>query len=55
MNAVSKEIKTAQSCDVSAETLMLITLVGSSIATEVMNSLPGEVYESNVVDFPNSN
>ena len=55
MQAVSNEIKTAQSCNVSAKTLLLITVTGSSIASEVINLLPGEVYESDDVDFPNSN
>lgn len=55
MNAVREEIKLAQSCDVNARTLMLLSVFASSIIARTMESLPDEVYESDVVDFPNSN
>lgn len=55
MDGIREEIKLAQSMDVSARTLMLLSVFGSSIMARAMESLPSEVYESDVVDFPNSN
>ena len=54
-DALSSEIKEAYKHNISGVMLLSISVIGRSMVSRVMESLPPEVYESNVVDFPNSN
>ena len=54
-DAVVGELKEIESMGADVKTSLLMTVCGASIMRRVMNSLPGEVYESDDIDFPNSN